>query len=79
MFDWLIKNPGQTLISGSVLSLITFLSNLVIYVSDGRIDSTELHALITSANGIQLVIVIIVILILKAKDKKNNDDNEEDH
>lgn len=67
--DWLntlVKEKTTTCLSAPVfIGVFSFLSNLFIALSDGKIDSTELHNLMSGASGIQTVILIIVVYFLK--------------
>lgn len=66
--DWLKKILNDYgLIGGSVLSLMTFIGNLAIYLTDGKLDGSEIHKLMASANGLELGIVILVMVLLKVK------------
>lgn len=53
----------------TVLCAVTFLTNLVKALSDGNIDSNELHALLASADGFETVLLFVVMLVLKDKKK----------
>lgn len=53
----------------TVLCAVTFLTNLVKALSDGNIDSNELHALLASADGFEIVLLFVVMLVLKDKKK----------
>lgn len=67
--DWLktlVKEKPQTVLSAPVIiGLFSFVSNLFIALSDGKIDSTELHNLMSGASGFQTIILIVVIFVLK--------------
>lgn len=53
----------------TVLCALTFVTNLVKALSDGNIDSNELHTLLASADGFETVLLFFVMLVLKDKKK----------
>lgn len=53
----------------AVLCFITFITNLIKALSDGNIDTNELHALLASADGFETVLLFVVMLVLKDKKK----------
>ena len=72
--DWLnnfIKNnPVLSLVVPSLLSGANFFGNLIVALSDGQIDSNELHQLMGSANGVQMLLLVVIMVALKKKDKE---------
>ena len=74
--DWIINyikdNPVASLLLPSGLNGVGFFANLLIAMSDGQIDSAEMHKLMSSASGVQLIILIIVMVALSKNgaDKK---------
>lgn len=67
--DWLkglIKNnPVLSLAIPSILSGASFFGNLFMALSDGNLDGNEIHQLMGSADGLQMIILMLVILALK--------------
>lgn len=63
------KKPHMVLSVPTVLCAFTFITNLVKALSDGNIDSNELHALLASADGFETVLLFVVMLVLKDKKK----------
>ncbi len=53
----------------TVLCAVTFVTNLVKALTDGIIDSNELHALMASADGFEAAVMFVVMLVLKDKKK----------
>lgn len=63
------KKPHVVLSVPTILCAVTFLTNLIKALSDGNIDSNELHALLASADGFETVVLFLVMLVLKDKKK----------
>lgn len=63
------KKPHMALSVPAVLCFITFITNLIKALSDGNIDTNELHALLASADGFETVLLFVVMLVLKDKKK----------
>ena len=72
--DWLKElirnNPIFAFAPAAGINLLSFLTQLVYAMSDGTIDDNELHALMTSASGLELIILSAAILILRKKNKE---------
>ena len=49
----------------TILCAITFITNLVAALKDGVIDNTELHGLLSTAEGFETVALFVVMLALK--------------
>lgn len=67
--DWL-KNLLQKYHLGWLAGIagmlsITFIANLFIALSDGKIDPSEFHSLSTSANGVELFVLLLIMAALK--------------
>lgn len=66
--DWLRKllesNPASIILVPSLLSAFTFFGHLVSALSDGVIDNQEFHQLMSTANGVEMVILFLIIYIL---------------
>lgn len=69
MIDWISNNLLKTIIAPAAISGATFAANLSLALSDGYIDNTEWHKLISGANGVQLVILLGVVYFLKREKK----------
>jgi hypothetical protein len=67
--DLISKYPLPVLCVPTGLSGGTFISNLFAALSDGKIDGSEFHALLSSADLLQSIILVAVIIALRAKDK----------
>ncbi len=69
--EWLLSiiknNPHVAISFPTLLSIFSFIQNLLAALSDGVIDSNELHQLMSSANGIETAILIIIMIALKEK------------
>lgn len=63
------KKPHLVLGVPAVLCFITFITNLIKVLSDGNIDTNELHALLASADGFESVVIILIMFVLKDKKK----------
>lgn len=70
IIEFIKNNPILSLILPSVISGGTFFGNLLIAISDGVLDTNELHTLMSSANGFELVVLLVIMIALKSKDKK---------
>lgn len=72
--DWLkelIKNnPFAALLLPTGLSGFAFFGHLFAALSDGNIDGTELHELLSSANGLETLLLMIIMIALKKQKKK---------
>ena len=69
MKSYFKRKPHMVLSVPAILCAVTFITNLVKALSDGNIDSNELHALLASADGFETVLLFIVMLVLKDKKK----------
>jgi len=71
--EWLknlIKsNPFTSLFIPTTLGGMSFIVNLSIALSDGKIDSNEFHQLMSSSSGLQTVILVIIMAALKRENK----------
>ena len=71
--DWLkqlIKNnPLLSICIPALMSSLTFFGNLIAALADGKIDDQELHQLMSTANGPEMIILIIIIIALREKKK----------
>lgn len=65
--DKINENPNLVLSVPAVLCFITFVTNLVAALKDGVIDSSELHQLLSTADGFETVVLVVLMLILKRK------------
>lgn len=73
--DWLKelikKNPFISLLMPTGLGGFTFFGNLFAALSDGNLDSNELHQLMSSASGLETLLLLVIMFALKeGKDKK---------
>lgn len=72
--DWLVAlvkdNHFIALIVPTLLGLVNFFVNIVIALSDGVLDTQEMHQLLSSASGAQLIMLLIVLLAMKRKKPK---------
>lgn len=69
LFDLIKAKPLAALIMPTAIGCVTFAGNLAIALSDGQLDSNELHQLLSSASGAQTAILAIVMVALKYKGK----------
>jgi len=63
------QKPHLALSIPALLCLIAFVTNFVASLRDGVIDSTELHKLLSMAEGSQGIILVIIMLALGNKKK----------
>ena len=63
------EKPHIALTVPALLCFTTFLTNLFAALSDGNIDSNELHQLLSTADGFETVVLFAVMLVLKGKRK----------
>lgn len=63
------SKPYLALSVPAALCFVTFITNFIASLKDGNIDGTELHQLLSSADGFETVVIIIVMYILHAKNK----------
>ncbi len=69
LIDKVRANASVALSVPMLLCFITFITNLVKALSDGNIDSNELHTLLASADGFETVVLFVVMLVLKNRKK----------
>lgn len=63
------KNPTAAVATAGGLGSADFLTNLMIALSDGKLDSNEIHQLMSCASGIQLVFLCLVLIEFQRKKK----------
>lgn len=51
----------------TIASGFTFIGNLVVALQDGKLDTTEVHQLLSSANGLETLILFGLLWALKKK------------
>ena len=61
------QKPHLILSVPAVLCFITFITNFIAALSDGKIDNTELHTLLSSADGFEAVLLVIIMYVMKDK------------
>jgi len=66
---FLKDKPHLAISVPAVLCFTTFVTNLITALKDGNIDSTELHTLLSTADGFEAVVLFAVMLVLKDKKK----------
>lgn len=69
LIEFLRNKPHVAIGAPAILCFVTFLTNLVSALSDGVIDSNELHTLLSTADGFEAVLLFAVMLVLKDKKK----------
>lgn len=67
LMDFLKNHIGKIFVGLFGMLSFTFLGNMIIAVSDGRIDSMEFHNLSAGANGIELLLLMAVMAVLNKK------------
>lgn len=65
--DLLKNHAGKAIGVPTALSALTFFGNLALALSDGVIDDTEFHNLLTSASGVEMLLLGVLMLALKKK------------
>lgn len=63
------EKPHIAISIPAILCFLTFITNLVASLKDGNIDSSELHQLLSTADGFETVVLFAVMLVLKDKKK----------
>jgi hypothetical protein len=63
------ENPHLVLSVPALLCFITFITNLVAALKDGVIDSSELHQLLSTADGFETVVLVVTMLVIGRKKK----------
>ncbi len=66
---FLRSKPHMAIGLPAVLGAITFVTNLVSALTDGVIDSNELHTLMSTIDGFETVLLFVVMGVLKDKNK----------
>ena len=69
LIEFLRNKPHVAISVPAILCFVTFLTNLYSSLSDGVIDSNELHQLLSTADGFETVVLFAVMLVLKDKKK----------
>lgn len=73
MWNWLKNiignNPVKSIGIMGLISAGTFLVNLMKALSDGVIDDSEWHNLMTGANGVEALLLGIIAIALKISNK----------
>lgn len=65
-----IKNNAHLALSvPAVLCALTFITNLVTALKDGKIDSNEMHQLLATADGFETVLLVVVMVVMGRKKK----------
>lgn len=65
--DFIKSNPFTSLLVPTSLSGVTFFGNLFTALSDGQIDTEEMHQLLSSASGLQTLLLVVIMFALKIK------------
>ncbi len=66
MNDFMDKNLNKLLGSAGVLGIVHFVSQLNLYLADGKLDGMEIQQLLTSASsGLETVIVLVIVVYLR--------------
>jgi len=68
IFTWLKSNVTKAVGVPALLSGVSFFGNLFIALSDGVITEKEFHNLLTSSNGVEMIILVVLYVALKKKD-----------
>lgn len=63
------EKPHLVLSVPAILCFITFITNLVASLKDGVIDSSELHQLLSTADGFETVVLVVFMMVIKKKKK----------
>jgi hypothetical protein len=69
LIRYLKSKPHTALGLPAILCFITFITNLVMALRDGNIDSNELHQLLSTADGFEAVFLVLIMLVLNKKKK----------
>ena len=69
LLEFLRNKPHVAIGVPTILCFVTFLTNLFSALSDGVIDSNELHSLLSTADGFETVVLFAIMLVLKNKKK----------
>lgn len=65
IINYFKENLHVTLSVPTILCFITFITNFSKALSDGNIDSNELHTLLASADGFETIVMFMIMLVLK--------------
>lgn len=68
--DLIKKHPFKALLLPTGLSGLSFIGSLAGSLSDGNIDGSELHDLLSSANGLETLLLMVIMVALKQQKKK---------
>jgi len=66
---YLKEKPHLAISVPALLCFMTFITNLIAALKDGNIDSSELHQLLSTADGFETVVLFALMLALKDKRK----------
>ena len=61
------SNPLLSICIPAFMSSLTFFGNLIASLADGQIDDVEFHNLMSTANGIEMIVLMIIIIALREK------------
>jgi len=64
---FIVDNTHVAISIPAIMSTMSFISHLVIALSDGQIDASEFQQLMASANGIETVALVLIMLALRGK------------
>ncbi len=64
-----LEKPHLVLSVPALLCFVTFLTNLFTALKDGIIDNSELHQLLSTADGFETVVLLMVMFVLRNKKK----------
>jgi len=67
LINWLKENTSKAMGLPALLAGSSFFMNLIVALSDGKIDDNEWHTLISSANGAQFLVLGILMFCLRNK------------
>lgn len=69
MQKYIKDKPHHLLSVPAVLCFFTFITNLFAALTDGNIDTVELHQLLSTADGFETVVLVAVMVVLRGKKK----------
>lgn len=69
ILNWLANNLTKVIGVPVVVNSMSFLALLFQSLSDGVIDETELHNLLTAGSGIDLIVLVFVMAVMKVRSK----------
>ena len=67
VLNFLYQHSIKIISLPAMISMVIFLANLVLALSDGALSEDEFHSLVSMASGSQAVILLFVMAILKIK------------